>query len=320
MSRERTRSRGQGSRTPKKARPARAGSAESVEIIFGEEEEEDVVVVSPGAVGDRGEAAEEELFDGLPPPPPPPTLPDTLPTYLMSPASTATCDSDTESDLDSGFSDEEGSGSEDYEPAEPRSSGAERPITAVVLQRKMSKRKYVLLDCRLKKEYDECHIYGSIHLDEESWSDGSVTNIINQFKGMENCHFALIGSGPDQFDLQMSVNAHRCGPSKWWKRKQRAKNQASDVVKSSNKFFSNLLGGRKKDEETQVSASRAPFNLPPYPFVARHTLCSHTHVPSGCSGPRRRRRSRRRPRIHASGRRRRGGFSRVALGLHVPAT
>jgi len=219
-----------------------------------------------------------------------------LPDYLTSPdsvrsvASSAYDESDLESmysdydgdatdvedqkDEEAVFSDEEGDGKEenDKAPTSPKKiMSADKlasPMTpkislqsANIQQRKQSKRKYVILDCRPKNEYDECHIYGSIHLDEECWSTGEVTSVIEGFKDMKDCHFALLGSGPSSFELQMSVNAHRCGPSKGWKRKQRLKNQASNVVQSSNNFFKKMVEVTaetfklKKDEDKFVPRS-----------------------------------------------------------------
>ena len=184
-----------------------------------------------------------------------------LPSYLTSPDSVRSVsslpdDSDLESmysegdltdvesskDDEGGFSDDEGDGGEenDVAPTSPSkmitAASPSTPMTpktashsANIQQRKQSKRKYVLLDCRPKAEYDECHIYGSVHLDEECWSTGEVTSVIEGFKDMKDCHFALLGSGPSSFDLQMSVNAHKCGPSKGWKRKQRLKNQGENI-------------------------------------------------------------------------------------------
>lgn len=131
---------------------------------------------------------------------------------------------------DDGFSDDEGEGGEenDVEETLPASPAVPAEGGDIIEQRKKTMRKYVLLDCRPKKEYDECHIYGSIHLDEDCWTTGEVASVIEKFKVMTDCHFALVGGGPDQFDLGMSVNAHRCGPSKSRKRKQRIKNQASE--------------------------------------------------------------------------------------------
>ena len=272
-----------------------------------------------------------------------------LPSYLTSPesvqsATSSICDED--SDVESNFSgydneehrdedinaeisfsDEEGDRGEESKTCTAPSSpltptknyylAQETPmspntatLSANIEQRRQSKRKYVLLDCRTRKEYDECHIYGSIHLDEKSWLTGEVRSIVQNFndmkvshrKGgvrikfprfsmsggqrrltflllimlinsisdpprisaavihnMQGCHFALIGSGPSSFDLQMSVNAHRCGPSNNWKRKQRLKNQASKVVHSSENFFKRMVAAtsetlklRKDDDDKFV--------------------------------------------------------------------
>ncbi|GMI23049.1 hypothetical protein TrCOL_g8125 [Triparma columacea] len=217
-----------------------------------------------------------------------------LPSYLTSPDSVRSVsslpdDSDLESmysdgdvtDVESsrdgtGFSDDEGDGGEenDVAPTSPsKTISAASPSTpmtprtashsANIQQRKHSKRKYVLLDCRPKNEYDECHIYGSVHLDEECWSTGEVTSVIEGFKDMRDCHFALLGSGPSSFDLQMSVNAHKCGPSKGWKRKQRLKNQASNVTQASSNFFKKMVEVTaetlklKKDEEDKFVPRRS---------------------------------------------------------------
>ena len=193
----------------------------------------------------KGSIISKEHSESEPSPAAPPAPFQDLPSYLTSPDSTASAtsleedtdlDTDFESEIETDFSDEEGSGGEENDvsgptsPAKVKSSNFLEPLSPltpnsvrhskIIHQRKNSKKKYVLLDCRPKSEYDECHVFGSMHLDEECWNTGEVTSVIQGFSEMKDCHFALIGSGPHSFDLQMSVNAHKTGPSKYWKRKQ----------------------------------------------------------------------------------------------------
>ncbi|GMH54703.1 hypothetical protein TrLO_g10982 [Triparma laevis f. longispina] len=200
-----------------------------------------------------------------------------LPSYLTSPTGSHTSyESDmdsmasefSESEVEDDFSDEEGEGGEENDEDAPTSPvkvkgggegasvGVPLPTTPntlkqskIIHQRKSSKKKYVLLDCRPKSEFDDCHVYGSIHLDDECWNTGEVASVVEGFKEMKDCHFALIGSGPSSFDLQMSVNAHKTGPSKSWKRKQRLKNASGDVVEKSGGFLKKMAAAMTTKKE-----------------------------------------------------------------------
>ncbi|GMH98139.1 hypothetical protein TrST_g6751 [Triparma strigata] len=197
-----------------------------------------------------------------------------LPSYLTSPTGSHTnyeSDMDSmasefsESEVEDDFSDEEGEGGEEHDedaptsPVKTKSEGSTispLPTTPntlkqskIIHQRKSSKKKYVLLDCRPKSEFDDCHVYGSIHLDDECWNTGEVASVVEGFKEMKDCHFALIGSGPSSFDLQMSVNAHKTGPSRSWKRKQRLKNVSGDVVEKSGGFLKKMAAAMSTKKE-----------------------------------------------------------------------
>ncbi|GMH90230.1 hypothetical protein TL16_g11705 [Triparma laevis f. inornata] len=186
-----------------------------------------------------------------------------LPSYLTSPTGSHTSyESDmdsmasefSESEVEDDFSDEEGEGGEENDEDAPTSpvkvkGGGEGASSKIIHQRKSSKKKYVLLDCRPKSEFDDCHVYGSIHLDDECWNTGEVASVVEGFKEMKDCHFALIGSGPSSFDLQMSVNAHKTGPSKSWKRKQRLKNASGDVVEKSGGFLKKMAAAMTTKKE-----------------------------------------------------------------------
>ena len=115
-----------------------------------------------------------------------------------------------------------------------------------------------MLDCRPKSQFDDCHVFGSIHLDEECWSTGEVTSVVDSFKEMKDCHFALIGFGPHSFDLQMSVNAHKTGPSKYWKRKQRLKNASGDAVQKTEGIFKKMAAAMTRGQSEGAKEGFVP--------------------------------------------------------------